>query len=411
MLPAPPAGIGGRHPDGLSPVALDAAEDLRAWFERSGLRGVDPYDALRSPLIRRLAPTWLLRQAAIQALRRLPVDVRRPLAIRPYANAKGLGIVAAAAAKLWSLTGSEPWLELVHRAGDLAVELTLETPSGTAWGYPFDVQLRWGYYREGTPNAIATVFTAGGLIVAGELVGRPDLVERGEAVAPFLDSLATEDGGERFYAYVPDNRTPIHNASMLVAALRARIARRRADDVPDAVLAAVDYSLRRQRVDGSWPYGERAGLGWVDGYHTAYVLRALVDLEETTPGTDIDAALASGSRFYMDELFSRDGAPLSAPGREYPLDAHNVATALATLARLVGREPRALGLAQRTLDVALLRLRTKRGWFIYQRGRLHAKRPVYFRWSNAHMLNALAEAALLGGSGVNTRRAGGVPAP
>jgi hypothetical protein len=395
----------------LPRAAIDAATGLRPWLESTGLLGVDPYDALRSPVVRRLARTPRLRQIAVQALRRLPVDARPLLGIGPHENAKGIAIVAAASAKLWSATGDEAWRALASRAAETAADLALETAAGPAWGYPFDVQVRWGYYRSGTPNAIASVFTAGGLIVTGDLLGRDDLVGKGEAVTPFLDSLAAEAGGGQFYAYVPGNRTPIHNASMLVAALRARIAQRRGEDTSADVLAAVDYSIRRQRSDGSWPYGEGRGLGWVDGYHTAYVLCALIDLLATTNRDDVERALSSGSRFYLDELFGLDGLPLMAPGHRYPLDAHNVATAVTTLARVAGREPRALHLAGRALDVALSRLRTKQGWFIYQRGRLHAKRPAYFRWSNAHMLNAFAELAGLYAEPRSVAQGAVVPVP
>jgi hypothetical protein len=391
--------------------AIAAAARLREWLEGVDLKGVDPYDALRSPLVSRIARTPRMRQAAIQAVLRSPLDPRAVLGIRPHSNAKALGIIAAASSRLWRLGGDEAWRELAVRAAERAVEMAVETPSGPAWGYPFDVQVRWAYYRVGTPNAIATVFTAGGLIVAGDILGRADLVERGEGVRPFLDSLANGSHGSRFYSYVPGNSTPIHNANMLVAGLRARIAHRRGEDLPADVRKAIEYSLAGQQSDGSWPYGEGAALGWVDGFHTAYVLCALHDLRSTAGGEDVRTALLEGARFYLDKLFDPDGVPLVAPGRRYPLDTHTVATALSTLARLSDLEPRASQMARRVLEIAISQLQTKDGWFIYRRGRLLPDRIAYLRWSNAHMLNALSQYARMREGLVSPAQAGAVPVP
>jgi hypothetical protein len=251
------------------------------------------------------------------------------------------------------------------------------------------VQVRWAFYPATTPNAIATVFTAAGLLNAAKGLERPDLADLAMSTSGFLDSLVT-GGEERYYAYVPGVATPIHNANLLVAALRARLASIGGEEPPPDVLAAVEFSLRRQRDDGSWPYGEAANLAWVDGYHTAYVLSALADLDATYTRDDLRTALIRGTRFYVECLFNPDGSPRYTVERTYPLDAHNAATAIASLAKLAPYEPRAADLSARVLRWTLANFQTPAGWFLYQRGRLHTKRVPYVRWSDAHMLAALA---------------------
>ena len=60
---------------------------------------------------------------------------------------------------------------------------------------------------------------------------------------------------------------------MLVAALLARLARLTdREDFADAPAPRLDYTVSRQRADGSWLYGERSDLSWIDGFHTGYVL-------------------------------------------------------------------------------------------------------------------------------------------
>jgi hypothetical protein len=370
--------------------ALHAAHRIRQWLESNHLRGYDPYDALRSPMLSRLATGRRRRQLAIQALRRLPFNARPVLGIPPYANAKGLGLIAQAAAKLFAATGDAAWRQLADRAASEAVALKLETDNGVAWGYPFDVQLRWGFYGAETPNVIATVFTADALLTAGAILDRPELTKVAGSTAPFIDSLFIEAAGG-FFAYVPGNATPIHNANLLAAALRRRLAARHEPLV--SIDAAIDFSLARQRPDGSWPYGEAPGLAWIDGFHTAYVLSALHDLYLVTGRDDIEHALRRGASFYVERLFDNDGTPRYLAHRARPFDAHNAATAIATLTRLEDYDSRAHDLTGRVVRSSLARLQTRAGWFVYQRGRLHVKRVPYLRWSDAHMLNGLSEVA------------------
>lgn len=370
--------------------ALAAAERLADWLEAHDLEGWDPYDALRSRAVAWAARTPRARQVAIQLVRRCPVNPRPLLGIRPYANAKGLGLVALAAARLHRATGGPRWRPLAELAAARAAELAVEAAGGRAWGYPFDVQLRWGFYGADTPNVIATVFTARALAAAADLLERPDLEAAALPAAVFLDSLERETAGERYYAYVPDNPTPIHNASLLAAAARAELARRRGEAAPPAVAAAVRFSVTRQRPAGFWPYGEAPGLGFVDGFHTAYVLGALADLDGSAVEPEVAAAAARGAAFYVERFFEDDGAPRYLADRLHPLDSHNGATAVATLLRLGRYEPRAPALAGRVVGWLLRRMQTREGWFLYQRGRLHAKRVPYMRWSDAHVLAALA---------------------
>lgn len=375
----------------LAEQALRAAVSLREWIRSTRLLGYDPYDALRSPILARLARGPRARQLAIQALRRFPFNPRPLLGIRPYASAKALGLIAGAAARLFRSTGDEEWRSLAEESAAGARALAVQAGAGLAWGYPFDVQLRWGFYPANTPNVIATVFTASSLLVAAEVLRRPDLAADAERTGPFLDSLAV-GAAERYYAYVPGNLTPIHNANLLAAALRGRLASRSGTAIPADVTAALDFSLRRQRPDGSWPYGDGTGLGWVDGFHTGYVLSALVDLDVLTARADVKEAIARGTAYYIDNLFEDDGAPRYYPGRAYPFDAHNAATAIATLMKLTPYEPRTLDVGAAALRCSLARLQTRSGWFVYQRGRIHTKRVDYLRWSDAHMLGALADA-------------------
>ena len=97
--------------------------------------------------------------------------------------------------------------------------------------------------------------------------------------------------------------------------------------------------LTHQRPDGSWPYGEQPGLQWVDGFHTGYVLEALLACERAGVG-DVGPALERGLAFYRDRLFLADGTAKYYVDDVFPVDAQCVAQGIQTfaLASLSGRD-------------------------------------------------------------------------
>ena len=122
---------------------------------------------------------------------------------------------------------------------------------------------------------------------------------------------------------------------------RACGAARRRGRGASCVTRAVDRTLAGQRPDGSWPYGEAPNLGWVDSFHTGYVLSCLVRLRDVDPR--IDEAVARGAQYYERFFDAQGRAPLW-PDKPFPEDAHSAGTGLTTLALLVraGIVPREL---------------------------------------------------------------------
>lgn len=352
--------------------AWAAVRRLSAALEREDFAGRDPYDALSSPALRRVARGRLARGAAIQALRRSPVDLRGVLGVPKRRHAKGLALCVSAYARLARLEPDGPWRALaVSLADDLAGRAG---PEG-GFGYDFDVQTRWGYYRAGEPNAVVTSFAGQALLDADALDPQvTDCYKVGavRAVDWALSRLPVEADGGSFFAYHAGSRVPIHNASLLVASLAARAGR------PDEARAAVAYTVERQRPDGSWPYGEAPGLDWVDGYHTMYVLDALSACNETE-------AVERGLALYRERLIDTDGAPRATVDSRYPLEAHAAGTAIGGLAAL--GEPDA---AENVLAWTLRTLARPDGRFAYRRGRVLTNRTPYVRWSDGHMLLGLA---------------------
>jgi hypothetical protein len=252
----------------------------------------------------------------------------------------------------------------------------LERLRGTdGWSYPFDVQTRWGYYCSGTPNAIVTSFACHASLDAG--FESHDL----ERPVAFLQGLGREGG---WFAYFNGSDVPIHNASMLIASVLSRVGHR-ASAGP-----AIAFTLDRQRPDGSWPYGEAQGLEWVDGFHTAYVLEALHRCAEDSGTNEADEVIARGLDLYLRALVDPDGAARHTVGSRYPVDTHALASGITMLVRLRHRDERALPTAERMVDWALRYMRRPDGRFAFQQHRFYRNAIPYTRWSDAHMLLALA---------------------
>jgi hypothetical protein len=337
-------------------AARTAAETLADRLERDDFRGFDPYDALASPALRAIARGRIGRTAAIQALKRAPVNVRPLLGVPRLEHTKALALSLSAYARLRRPLDS------------LADRLERKQDDAGGFGYDFDVQTRWGSYRAGQPNAVATAFALHALLDAG----RRDSARRAADFA--LRRLWVDP----WFAYYDGARTCIHNASMLLA---GAIERAGGDGAAEAGRAA-DYAVERQRPDGSWPYGEGPRLGWVDGFHTAYLLDALARFRAHAE------ALRRGLAFYRRYLLDSDGAARASVDSRYPVETHAAAWAVILLCRVGDHAG-----AARALDFALSRLRRRDGRFAF---RLHRRFRVsipYVRWSDAHMLLALSEFA------------------
>ena len=373
-------------------AARAAADSLSAALERSDFVGWDPYDALASPGLRAVARTAFLRQATIQAVKAVPLNPRRLLGVPRTENAKGLALFVSAYSRLARVEPEGRYGRLALALAERLEAKALPAGDGVGWGYPFDVQTRWGHYTRDRPNAVATSFAAHALMDVEPLAPPGRFAPTVDSALAYARSrLVVEQGDESFYAYYEGSTVPIHNASLLVASGFAR------RGLADGALPALRYSLARQREDGSWPYGEQPELGWVDGYHTAFILWALD--QASALGADAERtneALVRALDFFLTSFVDGDGAVRASPQSRYPIDIHSCSSSIWALSALHEREPRAREVAARILDWTLAHMRRDDGRFAFQRRRLVRAAVPYPRWSDGHMLLALAEFAAAG---------------
>jgi hypothetical protein len=297
--------------------------------------GYDPYDGLNAPLARAL-PGKAARQAWTQLHRRSSINLRPVFGIQPQLNSIAVALFAMG-------------------SGDgklLAVLESLRNPDG-GWGYPFDWQSRAFLAPRGTSNLICTTFAAKALRGDGK-----EFVEK---------NLLCERGGERWIRYIPQSETQVHNINMMGAALLGR-------------RDCMEFSVKRQRPDGSWWYGEAVNQRWIDNFHTGYCLVALKEMG------GFDDAAGRGFAYWDRTFWLPDGAPRYYHDRTYPIDIHCCAQGILTYLAF-GDVAKANWVAQ----WALKNMWDEREFFWYQRGRLSTNRICYMRWSQAWMYYALKE--------------------
>lgn len=336
-------------------AALEAAD---RWVVERGLTGPDPYDGLLSPFASRLR-SRRPRQAFVQLAKRLPERPRFILKIPPVRMCKALALIARSLA-------ATPWLpDAPSRSEAIRKELVARQIQG-GWGYEFDVQTRWGFFPAGSPNIIVTAFVL-------EAISAELSAESRASAVRYLTDVMAADG---YFRYIPGSDVMIHNANVLGARALSRL-----HPGHPLIAEAIATTLAAQRSDGLWPYGESRDLDWVDGFHTAYVLDALVDL---SPEGEWPDQLARGAEAYLRRCFAADGRPLYYADRSGPVDVHNVASALFVLTRL--RRAHLIEPTPASSVSWLLALQRKDGAFVAKPGM-----PPYMRWNQAHAYRALAE--------------------
>jgi hypothetical protein len=217
-------------------------------------------------------------------------------------------------ATLWHCTGDEVnrWraLHFIH----VLEETRCRGWRHHGWGYPFDWVTRTGVMAAQTPLITTTPYAYEAFEAmhaidyqlrwldvmrsAAEHVFTdiPDHVLSAESASAGYNPLDTEGGVVNASAY---------RAFMLTSAAM-RFSR---EDYLEVARRNMRYVLDAQREDGSWPYATEGVRGFVDHFHTCFVLKALAKIERLTPDADCTRAIEAGVGYYVRHLFNDKGLP------------------------------------------------------------------------------------------------------
>jgi hypothetical protein len=382
-----------------------ASRKLDAWIELEDFQGWDPFDALNSPLLSHLTfGNRRLGQGWVQLLKRSPLNFRPLLKVEKGYNPKGIGLFLAAYWRKYLLARQEKDLERVDRFVDWLSEHRSSGYHGACWGYNFDWPNRGFFAPAGTPTVVNTSFIGLAFCDIWKLAdaAKPsqrevnalqlarsacDFIMRDlNILKPALDEIC--------FSYTSLDSRYVHNANVLGAWLLAEVAAVTTEpELRQAALASARFTVRRQRLDGSWLYGEGPNDHWVDNFHTGYVLTALSGIQRALGSDEFDGVIRKGYDYWKANFFRADGAPKYYPNKVYPFDIHSAAQAILTFLAFSDVDLGARSNAQRMVVWAIQNMQANAGYFFYQIDRWYSIRIPYMRWSQAWMQRAFAELA------------------
>lgn len=365
---------------------------LQNYCEKNEFKGHDPYDALNSPLFRLLCgkSKWM-RIAAIQAMKRSPVNMRPLVGIRKDYNPKGLGLILWGYAKLFRTERRQEFLDSIHKIIGLLAALKSPGYSGNCWGYNFDWQSRAFFVPKYTPTIVNSSFIGHALVDTYAYTGLERALDLALTIKDFIlkDLNRRKEGGAICFSYTPLDHTAIHNANLLGASLLIRLYRYAGgEELKETALSALSYSMKYQREDGSWHYAETEFQRWIDSFHTGFNLQSISYFLENDVGQEYREAFTKGVRFYKEQFFLDDGTPKYYHNRVYPIDIHSPAQAVVFFSRL-GKDYAVF--AEKILKWMVEHMQDKRGFFYFQKRPCYTVKIPYMRWAQAWAFHGMTE--------------------
>jgi hypothetical protein len=382
----------------MEPVAARIYESisrLSGWLERNDYKGYDTFDGLNARYVRPLAfNNKFLLTVLQQGVRRFPINTRPLLGVTKSHSTKGMGFLARGFLRLHETTGNPVWEQKATFALQWLIDHQLPGYKGACWGNHFDYQSRSFYLPKGVPTVVWTSLIGHAFLDSYERCRQEaHLRVATSACEHIIRDLATlADGDGLCISYIPTENKQVHNANTLGASLLARTYAFTGEK-SYRVLAerAIHYTAQYQRTDGSWYYGEKANLHWVDNFHTAYVLDCFKHYAESTGDNQFDNKLKKGYEYWKSTFFLEDGTPRYYSDKVLPLDIQCCSQAIDTLVFFSNRDPQALNLALKVALWTIDNMQDESGYFYYRRysSWLVNKTPT-LHWGQATMLCGLA---------------------
>jgi hypothetical protein len=372
----------------------DSIQRVAGWLERNDYKGYDAFDGLNANIRPLTFNNPFLMTALQQGVRRFPVNMRPLLGIAQSHSTKGMGFLARGFMRMQDATGDEVWGQKAKFALTWLTEHKSNGYSGACWGNHFDYQSRTFYLPKGVPTIVWTALIGHAFLDAYQHFQDESFLQVAvsacEHVRKDLDTLVDGDG--LCISYIPTQNKQVHNANTLGASLLARtFSFTRNAAYRSLARRAMQYTAQYQRSDGSWYYGEKANLHWVDNFHTAYVLDCFKHYQDATGDRQFEANMMRGHDYWKTVFFLNDGTPRYYDRKTLPLDIQCSSQAIDTLVHFQDRDSDNLALALKVADWTIRNMQDRSGYFYYRRySKWLVNKTPTLHWGQATMLCAMA---------------------
>jgi hypothetical protein len=368
---------------------------VQEWVEERGYKGYDPGDGLTS-FLRPLAFGNLFAERVLQqAIWKSPVNLRRWVGVSPLDSTKGRGFMAWGYALLYGSTGRLEYRDKMNKCLVWLDQAKEPGYTGHCWGNHFDFSTRSGCMKAHTPTIVWSALIGQAFLEAYEQTRDLALLDVADSICKWILTLpreTTTSGNCLSYTGVTQNS--VHNSNLLGAAMLAKTAKFRENDVYRQVAReAVLYSCSRQLADGAWWYGEQPKYHWIDNFHTGYNLDSLKRYIDSTGDNSFRPRLEKGYSYFRSIFFESSGRPRYYHNRSYPIDIQCAAQAIDTFCLFAEYDSSALEMAVKIADWTISNMQHASGYFYYREYPLLKARTPYFHWGQATMFKALAHLA------------------
>ena len=365
---------------------------LKQYIEENSYKGYDPYDALKSPFFKLpiLRSNKFFRFGTQQLAKRLPFNIRPLLLVPKGYNPVTLGLSIQAYAYLFQAE-PENRKEHLQKIDFIIEELKTLIPkgfSGACWGYDFDWEARNANIPSYQPTVVATGIITNALFIAHQITKHKEAAHLVESAAEFVvkDLQRTYQGESFCFSYSPFDKQQVFNASMKgVRLLSQAYALNNKDEYKGLAKQATSFVVSYQKEDGSLAYSLAKSGGWVDNYHTGYVLDCLHEYQNLTGDQEYAENLEKAYIYYENHFFDKKGFPYFYNNKKYPLDCTAASQSILTLIRFNN-----LPLANQVALTAIAKMQKANGSFRFRKFKNYTISTSFMRWSDAWMFAALA---------------------
>jgi rhamnogalacturonyl hydrolase YesR len=353
--------------------------------------GYEPFDGLSSCFRPLTFGNIMAERILMQLIRQSPINLRPIMGVTPKESTKGRGYMAWGYLHLHEATGERDFLTKAEACLDWLDGRKVGRFKHHSWSNAFDFSSRGGRYTKDDPIIVWTSLIGLAYLEAYEQTGNERWLEIAKSVCGWIMELpreTTESGS--CISYLADVQSSIHNANMLGAAMLARTYKHTGNaEYLEVARSATEYSVSRQRADGSWWYAEAEKYHWIDNFHTGYNLDSLKCYIESTGDATWEPNLRKGIGYFKAEFFEANGRPKYYHNRTYPVDSQCAGQAIDTLALFSDLDAECLPLACKVADWTIKNMQEKDGHFQYRHYPWGRARMAMLHWGQAVIFKGL----------------------
>lgn len=373
---------------------------MDTWNTTNKWKAYDPFDGLSTPYASILTLNKpILKIALQQVVRRLPINIRPLIGIKPAISSKALGFFAQGYLRLYNIYKKDEYLSRCKFCLDWLEKNYSKGYQGFCWGNHFDYQSRGGRIPKGVPSVVWSGLIGHAFMDAYDYLKNEKYLKIARSICDFImnDLQQTKYGNSIHIAYTPNENkfskavNQIHNSSVIAASLLGRVYYfNKNDKLIDLAKSAIQYTVDKQLHNGAWYYGENPKFHWVDSFHTGYVLESLNTYIKYSGDNSYLPAMEKGYVYYINTFFTKAGVPNYYNTKKRPLDIQCASQGIQTLVNMRSYDSNSLKIAEKVASWTINNMFDKRGYFYFRKYPFIINKTPTLHWGQATMFAALS---------------------